>query len=176
MAIVLGLRVLGIDFDDEERIERIERAFPAVSFVRLNGWTIAELHLECSPEKVFCEAVDLMRLLGAYDDLEFIEVVPHLVNTSDIARLTGVTRQAVNKWVTHPDLGFPAETDFVGGSQARQKIWSLYTVNEWLSEVMGIDLGLELPPMRLVKQVDGYLALERGSLLGGLKDLHASGL
>jgi len=41
MAIVLGLRVLGIDFDDEERIERIESAFPAVSFVRLNGWTIA---------------------------------------------------------------------------------------------------------------------------------------
>lgn len=176
MAIVLGLRVLGIDFDDEERIERIESAFPAVSFVRLNGSTIAELHLECSPEKVFCEAVDLMRLLGAYDNLEFIEVVPHLVNTSDIARLTGVTRQAVNKWVTHPDLGFPAETDFVGGGQARQKIWSLYTVNGWLSEVMGIDLGLELPSMSLVKQVDGYLALEGDSYLDGAKNLHASGL
>ena len=176
MAIVLGLRVLGIDFNDEERVERIESAFPAVSFVRLNGSTIAELHLECSPEKVFCEAVDLMRQLGAYDNLEFVEVVPHLVNTSDIARLTGVTRQAVNKWVTHPDLGFPAETDFVGGRQARQKIWSLYTVNGWLSEVMGIDLGLELPPMSLVEQVDGYLALEGDPLLDGAKDLHASGL
>lgn len=176
MAVVVSLRVLGIDFNDEERVERIESAFPAVSFVRLSGSTIAELHLECSPEKVFCEAVDLMRLLGAYDNIEFVEVVPHLVNTSDIARLTGVTRQAVNKWVTHPDLGFPAETDFVGGSQARQKIWSLYTVNEWLSEVMEIDLGLELPPMSLVKQVDGYLALEGDSYLDGAKNLHASGL
>ncbi|MCG7290067.1 MULTISPECIES: hypothetical protein [Corynebacterium] len=176
MAIVLGLRVLGIDFDDEERIERIESAFPAVSFVRLNGWTIAELHLECSPEKAFYEVADLMRQMGAYDELEFVEVVPHLSNTSDIARLTGVTRQAVNKWVTHPDLGFPVETDFVGGGQARQKIWSLYTVNEWLSEVMGIDLGLELPPMNLVKQVDGYLASEEDPLLDGAKDLHTSGL
>ena len=176
MAIVLGLRVMGIDFDDEERVEGIEANYSAVSFARLNGWTIAELHLDCSPEKAFHEVADLMRQLGVYDNLEFVEVVPHLVNTSDIARLTGVTRQAVNKWVTHPDLGFPAETDFVGGGQARQKIWSLYTVNEWLSEVMGIDLGLELPPMNLVKQVDGYLALEGDPLLDGAKDLHASGL
>ena len=176
MAIVLGLRVRGIDFDDEERIDQIESAFPAVSFVRLNGWTIAELHLECSPEKAFHEATDRMHQLGTYDELEFVEVVPHLVHTSDIARLTGVTRQAVNKWVTHPDLGFPAETDFVGGGQARQKIWSLYTVNGWLSEVMGIDLGIELPSMSLVKKVDGYLALEGDPLFDGAKDLHASGL
>ena len=176
MAIVLSLRVMGIDFDDEERVERIERAFPAVSFVRLNGWTIMEMHLECSSEEALSEAADLIRQLGAYGKLEFVEVVPHLVNTSDIARLTGVTRQAVNKWVTHPDLDFPAETDFVGGGQARQKVWSLYAVNGWLSEVMGIHLGLELPSMSLVKQVDGYLALEGGSLLSGLKDLHASGL
>lgn len=176
MAIVLSLRVSGIDFDDEERVERVESAFPAVSFVRLNGWTIAELHLECSPEKAFHEATDLMHQLGAYDELEFVEVVPHLENTSDIARLTGVPRQAVSKWVTHPDLGLPAETDFVGGGQARQKVWSLYTVNGWLSEVMGIDLGLELPSMSLVKQVDGYLALEGDPLLDGAKDLHAPGL
>jgi len=88
MAIALSLRVAGIEFDDDERVEHIESAFPAVSFVRLNGSTIAEPHLECSPEKALHAAVDLMRRLGAYDNLEFVEVVPHLVNTSDIARLT----------------------------------------------------------------------------------------
>lgn len=176
LAIVVSLRAEGIDFGDEERIDRIEEAFPAASFARLNGSTIVQLHLMSPSQRAFHEATDLMHQLRNQDSLKFVEVVPHLVNTSDIARLTGVTRQAVNKWITHPDLGFPAEKDCVGGGQARQKIWSLYSVNEWLSEVMGIDLGLELPTMGLVKQIDGYLALEEDLLFEGWKDFQTAGL
>lgn len=176
MAIVLSMRVGGIDFHDDERIERIEAVFPAVSFVRLNGVTVARLEISGGPHKAFDEATDLIHRLRSFDDMDFVEVLPRLVNASDIARLTGVTRQAVNKWVSNSELEFPEEKDCVGGGEARQRIWSLYTVNEWLSEVMGIDLELDLPPMALVQKINGYLALEGDLLVDGWKDFHTSGL
>lgn len=176
MAIVLSMRVGGIDFHDEDRIEKIESAFPAVSFVRMNGATVARLQLSDAPHKAFDEATDLIHRLRSVDGLDFVEVLPRLVNTSDIARLTGVTRQAVNKWVANSELAFPAERDCVGGGETRQKIWSLYAVNEWLSEVMGIDLELDLPPMSLVQKIDGYLALEGDLLIDGWTDFQTSSL
>lgn len=174
MAIIVSMRVGGIDFHDEDRIERIETALSAVSFVRMNGATVARLRLAGASHRAFDEATELIHQIRSLDDVRFVEVLPRLVNTSDIARLTGVTRQAVNKWVVNSELGFPVEKDSVGGGEARQKIWSLYAVNEWLSEVMGIDLGLDLPPMALVQKLDGYLALEGDLLVGGWSDFYAS--
>lgn len=176
MAIVVSMRVGGIDFHDEDRIEKIESAFPAVSFARMNGATVARLRLSSAPHKAFDEAIELFHRIRSFENVNFVEVLPRLVNTSDIARFSGVTRQAVNKWVVNGELGFPAERDSVGGGETQQKIWSLYAVNEWLSEVMGIDLELDLPPMALVQKIDGYLALEGDLLVDGWKDFYTSAM
>ena len=160
MATVVRLQVRGIEFSDEERIDAIEDRVPEVSFVLSNGVVVAEIVLEGQQRNAFSEATDILHKLKAHDSLILDRVEPLLVNTSDIAGLVGLTRQAVMKWVANPDYSFPREEGCVGAGERPQKIWSLYSVNEWLFDVAKIDLGLELPTPALVRSIDAFLVKE----------------
>ncbi|WP_257162659.1 hypothetical protein [Corynebacterium cystitidis] len=158
MSTTVSLRVSGIDIRDEDRLDRIEESYPEVAIVRRNGFVIVEISVEDEDCDLYHEITDVIhRMRSTVPSLVFQCVSPELVNTSDIARLSGVSRQAVTKWVNHEELGFPQELDSVGGDGRPQKIWSLYAVNDWLWDVLNIDLDLELPPYGLVKRLDAFI-------------------
>ena len=157
MATVVRLQVHGIDFSDDQRIDGIEEAVPEVSFSLSNGVVIAEIVLGEDSENLYHKATDILHILRTRDTLIVDRVEPLLVNTSDIAQLVGVTRQAVTKWVANPDSTFPKEEACIGRGERRQKIWNLYEVNTWLAEVAKIDLQLELPAPELVREIDAFL-------------------
>lgn len=158
MATTVSLRVSGIDIRDEERLDHIEESHPEVAIVQRNGFVIVEISVEDEDCNLYHEITDIIhRMRSTVPSLVFQCVSPELVNTSDIARLSGVSRQAVTEWVNHDELGFPQELDSVGGEGSPQKIWSLYAVNDWLWDVLKIDLDLELPSYELVKRLDAFI-------------------
>ena len=157
MATVVRLQVSGIDFGDDDRIDSIEQRVPEVSFVCSDGVVIAEVFLDVAPASQFNQVADIIHRLKSHDGLLIEQVEPSLVNVSDIARLVGLSRQAVAKWTANPNYAFPRAEGSVGGEDRPQKIWSLYSVNKWLSEELKLDLGLDLPSPQLVRKIDAYL-------------------
>ena len=155
LASVLRLQVDGIDFDDEELIDAIETRVPEVSFVLSNGVVIAEVVLEAASERQYDQAVGVLRRLKDQGALKIKQIEPLLVDASDIAQLVGVERREVMKWSENAQA---SSAWSVGGGEQPQKLWSLYSVNEWLSEEQKIELGLELPSPQLVQEIDAYLA------------------
>lgn len=157
MATIVSLRVGGIDFDDDARLDWIERSFPEVTFSRQNGFTLAEVFVADGTQNAYHAVTDIIHRLKTKGDFVINGVEPLLVNTSDIANLAGVSRQAVLKWVRRSELEFPRELDSVGSGDHPQKIWSLYTVNEWLWKTLNIDLGLGLPAPDLIRRVEAFI-------------------
>lgn len=157
MATIVSLRVRGIDFHDDARLDWLEHSIPEVTFSRQNGFTLAEIFVADGSQNAYHAVTDIILRLRSMDAAVIDGVEPLLVNTSDIANLAGVSRQAVLKWVRRSELAFPRELDSVGGGNHPQKIWSLYTINEWLRKTLNIDLGLGLPTSDLVRRIDAFI-------------------
>ena len=156
MATIVSLRVGGIDFDDDARLDWIDHDFPEVTFSRQNGFTLAEVFVADGTQNAYYSVTDIIHRLRSMG-VVVGGVEPLLVNSSDIANLAGVSRQAVLKWVRRSELEFPRELDSVGGGDHPQRIWSLYTVNEWLRNTLNIDLGLGLPAPDLIRRVEAFI-------------------
>lgn len=155
MATVVSLRVSGISFDEEQRIDKIEAQIPSISFIKSNGFTVAEVCVDDGTANVFNTVTEVIHLLELIDSgVKVQRVDPALVNTSDIARLAGVSRQAVAKWVQREGSTFPRELDSVGDASQARKIWSLYEVNEWLLSELHLDLDLDLPSQEVVNAIN----------------------
>lgn len=176
MATVVRLQVSELDFTDEDRIDSIEQRVPEVSFVLSDGVVVAEIYLDAAPASQYEQVTEIILRLRSHDGLVIERVEPFLVNVSDIARLVGLSRQAVTKWTRNPHFAFPKAEGSVGSEGRPQKIWSLYSVNKWLSDNMKLDLGLELPSPQLVRKIDAFLVEPQESSLGGWAVLPVEGL
>lgn len=163
MAIIVSLRVSGVDFHDDERLDSIERDLPGVSFSRQNGFTLAEIFAEDAAPDVCLSVTDTICRLKSQHAVEVDEVEPLLVSSTEIAVLAGVTQQTVLNWANNGVLAFPRELENKEDDGELHKMWSLYAVNDWLRSVLKIDLGLGLPTPGLARKIEVFLAAPRGS-------------
>ena len=163
MAIIVSLRVSGVDFHDDERLDSIERDLPRVSFSRQNGFTLAEIFAEDASPDVCRSVTDIICRLRSQHAVEVGGVEPLLVSATEIAVLAGVTQQTVLNWASNGELAFPREQENIGNDDNLQKIWSLYAVNDWLRKVLKLDLGLGLPTPDLARKIETFIVTPRSS-------------
>lgn len=175
MATVVSLRVSGISFDEEQRIDKIEAQIPSISFIKSNGFTVAEVFIDDNEANLFHSVTDaILRLKSIDAGVKVERVDPAIVHTSDIARLAGVSRQAVSQWVQREGSTFPRELDSVGGTSQAIKIWSLYVVNEWLLSEFHLDLDLDLPSQKDVDAINAYIINPHDSVNDELQHLNST--
>lgn len=163
MAIIVSLRVSGVDFHDDERLDSIERDLPRVSFSRQNGFTLAEILAEDASPDVCRSVTDTICRLKSQHAVEVDGVEPLLVSAAEIAVLAGVAQQTVLNWASNGELTFPREQGNIGDNNNLQKTWSLYAVNDWLRNVLKIDLGLGLPTPDLARKIETFIVTPRSS-------------
>ncbi|WP_150237397.1 helix-turn-helix transcriptional regulator [Nocardiopsis quinghaiensis] len=87
--------------------------------------------------------------------MRFVRLHRDLVGVSDIAELTGRTRQNVDQWVRgqrHDGAPFPRPEAVVG----RSLVWLWSEVDEWLREI-GLDDGLNWPSRDEMTEIDWSL-------------------
>lgn len=104
------------------------------------------------------EAITQLERLG----FTVLRVHRDIVDASEIAARTGLTRQVVQQWATgRQRTGFPAPVAFLGA----KRVWEWAAMAAWLRDnVPGLDVQAGLPH-ELAVAIDAYLC---GRLRGGL--------
>lgn len=125
-----ALAVDGVDFDDDELIDKLIDALPNVHWKRAQGEVQAVVFVDGS-SRATSAARHLAEVLRAEVSPDVrIHVVQDLVSVSDIAQRTGFTRQYVRMLVTG-DRGpghFPRPLGAVG----KTGVWHWTPVSKWL--------------------------------------------
>lgn len=89
-----------------------------------------------SAEQAMVSAIENVE--SAVPDVQLVEAVPDYVGLSDIAKIAGISRQALRKQVqNHPDFPRP----FHCGNPS---LWHLSPVIDWLNDRRGDSVGVEL--------------------------------
>jgi predicted DNA-binding transcriptional regulator AlpA len=72
-------------------------------------------------------------------DVVLVEAAPDYATLGEVARLVGMSRQAMRKWVITRGAGFPAPVHEVNGS-----VWHLAEILEWMDGANGRRVDREL--------------------------------
>lgn len=129
----IALRVTGVDLDDDATFDAIGEHLSHLSWIEIDGRTLAITHTEGDPVGAASQAA--REILGSLSGSRIAEVDQDLVGVSDIAKRVGVTREAVRLWVDGKrgpgDFPDPVGSSG-GGERGSQRLWQWASVNDWL--------------------------------------------
>jgi hypothetical protein len=154
------LRVLNVDLDDEETLERIAEHLGDLAWSVTDGVTSVTLFTE--PNNVVCHAVETAhriehKLVGSRVD----EVDEELVTIPDISARTKVHRETVRSWVNGTrgpgEFPFP-KNSFGGGDRGSMKAWRWAEVNKWLDLNYSLGDGYSYPTRKEYAEINAFLA------------------
>lgn len=146
----LVIRLTGVDLDDEEVVEALA---PRSGLVMLLSSAAAVTTVDATVEGASVDEA-LARLVDAVTTAvpgaKIVGLIDPLVAVVDIADEAGVTRQAVQNWVTGARKGgFPAPLAVVGDGI---RVWRLADVDAWLTEVVNLGSGRSHPSALFVAE------------------------
>lgn len=151
----LILEVAGIDLDDDQVVNAFgPRAGFAVDLRSVGAVTTVEVTVRAdSVDLALRRVLDIVA--RAAPGSKPFRLVDPLVAISDIADLTGVTRQGVRNWALgQRHSGFPREVGIVGDGI---RVWRLAEVDAWLSEAMTLGSGRGYPSALFIAQFNSGL-------------------
>ncbi|MEV6342943.1 hypothetical protein [Actinoplanes sp. NPDC051851] len=129
----IALRVTGVDLDDDATFAAISEYLDHLSWIEIDGRTLAVTHTEGNPVGAASQAA--REIVGSLSGARIAEVDQDLVGVSDIAKRVGVTREAVRLWVDgkRGPGNFPDPVGSSGGGErGSQRLWQWAPVNDWL--------------------------------------------
>ncbi|MEV0731296.1 hypothetical protein [Polymorphospora sp. NPDC050346] len=129
----IALRVIGVDLDDDVTLNVVSSRLDDLSWMEIDGRTLAVLHTDGDPVGATVQAARQIR--AALPSACVLDVDQDLVGISDIARRVGVTREAVRLWVDgkRGPGAFPAPVGSAGsGERGSMRLWQWASINDWL--------------------------------------------
>jgi len=154
------LRVLNVDLDDDDTVERIAEHLGDLAWSVTDGVTSVTLFTD--PTNVVSQAVETAhrieyKLAGSRVD----EVDEELVAIPDISARTKVHRETVRSWVngTRGPGDFPLpKNSFGGGGRGSMKAWRWADVNKWLDQNYALGDSYSYPTKKEYAEINAFLA------------------
>lgn len=154
------LRVLNVDLDDDETVERIAEHLGDLAWSVTDG--VTNVTLFADPANVVNQAIETAhciehKLVGSRVD----EVDEELVAIPDISARIKVHLETVRSWVngTRGPGNFPLpKNSFGGGGRGSMKAWRWADVNEWLDQHYALGDGYSYPTKKEYAEINAFLA------------------
>ncbi|ADH65633.1 MULTISPECIES: helix-turn-helix transcriptional regulator [Nocardiopsis] len=147
----------GFDLDDHDTVQALSESFDAL----VSSWH-GSLRLSVAalgPDAVTAARSLVERVHVTVPGVRIVRLDRELVGISDIAEITGRSRQNVDQWVRgqrHDGVPFPAPEAAVG----RSLVWLWSEVNAWLRGI-GLDDGQLRPTRTEMSEIDWLLQTSR---------------
>lgn len=150
--IEVTLRVQGADISNDSVDAVIAEHFSETVWDEADGLTTLTIFVD--REDAVTETLALVRRIeAAVPDMKVTGVHRDLVATTDISLRVGVSREGARKWSL--SAGFPQPFDYIGAGS--MKVWAWAEVVQWLKEARALDMGQELPGLKLMTQIENCI-------------------
>lgn len=154
----LTLAYEGIDFEDDELIDRLAGAVPNVHWMVAEGEVRALVYLEAATAREAADQAvsEIRQLVPA---ARATRVVEDFVSIPDIAERAGVNRETVRTWVTgsRGPGNFPIARGVVGNGI---RVWDWAVVNLWLRRHYELGDDARYPTMLEVAHLNEWLTTQ----------------
>ncbi len=159
--IEIPLVVTGVNLDDHATLDTLAQQLDDLLWTESAAGVTATVFADADPTAAALHAA--RRIYVVFPHALVQRVDPDLVTVSAIASRVGVSRQAVQQWVSANRIPlFPAPFDVLEPEEKPVKVWRWAEVTPWLREVKGLEFEHLLAADQVPKVDAALIDLRRG--------------